>query len=564
MMDEMKEQALEHIDQLSSKDKLYIILLMGLVLRASFVFTNFDATVYQMWLQYFLKFGSLPYFDHPPVFFHIAGGLIQFFKLLQEVSPYLYWYSLIIPFIAIYQLTRDRSRYLCVLLTSLLLYVAVVGYLGNEYEIGMIASVLSGTVFIYISYLIGNIFGERTGLYASLLTAFAWWPAVYSSTLLIDMFAATVVAAAYYAYYQLLNSEEPDLKHYLWAFILLTLAFYTKYYSLLIVPAITIYAVYKIKDLQKMIKLSIPGIFASLVFLIWAFYTDFYFLSHYASTHYQFLTLPSPLSFGNFLFQSLTPLLFLLMLFGAYKLKDRTQKLLFLFIPLIVSLSFHAVQVFLLQRSHSLINLTNYMLYCFPFIAAAAAFGWENISIKDRSIVTLIFVLTLVFPMVGSSIHMGYDSGYNTPTNNLNTLSVDQIYALGVPVSQLPTLHYEYNFDRNIPIWSDYDSRKAHFRWLSPTKFKIVALEPTRYRLFLEPLGSSVNATMYKDGVEKKEVHLDSKQDMYVRVSEGITVYEFRTNRTVPFVGYKRNCNRYPSECSQRQKIDIVKKELVE
>lgn len=549
---DLQKDLIQSVHSLSTNDKLYLILLGGAVVRSALVFTNFDTGVYQLWLEYFLQSGELPYFDHPPAFFLVSAGLTELFEFLRGLNPYIYWSLFILPFIASYRYTRDKSPYLFALLMYLLLYVSVVGYMGNIYELAVIASVLSGVVFIYLTYVLGNnILNTKTGLYAALFTAFAWWPIAYSSTLLIDMFASVAIVAAYYGYYLFINKEKPEFKHYLLTTGLLTLAFYTKYYALLLVPAIAIYSLWKVRDIERLVRKSIPGVIATVLFLLWAFYTDFYFLGHYAATYYRFLTPPGALSFVNFLTQSLTPLLIIIALLGLYNLRQNKETLIYITLPIFLSLIFHMIQVFILQRSHSLINLTNYMLYTFPFIAVLAGFGWKELDIWNKDVVVFVFVATLALPLLSSTLQMEYDENYSTPTNNLNTLSADQISALELADSQTPTLHHVYGFERDIPIWGSYERRVAHFRWMSPTQFQVVALEPVYYRITLEPV-EPVNMTLYQSEKEIGEIRLtDNQQQIYVRPDQGKSVYSFESDKTVPFVSYKRNCARYPAECPE-------------
>lgn len=559
---DLQKELINSVHDLSTKDKLYLILLAGAIVRSALLFTNFDTGVYQLWLQYFLEFGSLPYFDHPPVFFLVAGGLVQIFDALKGLNPYFYWNLFVLPFAAIYYYVWDRSPYLFALLAYLLLYVSFIGYLGNIYEVAVIASVLSGVVFIYLAFVVGSAVDEKIGLYASLFTAFAWWPVAYSSTLLIDMFAAVSIVAAYHTYYVLIKTESPELKYYVLATSLLALAFYTKYYALLIIPVIALYSLWNIKDVGMIMRKSVPGVIASLLFLIWAAYTDFYFLNHYAATYYRFLTPPAASSFVNFILKALTPLLLILSLLGAYKLQENKDLLLYLSLPVVVSLGFHIVQVFLLQRSHSLINLANYMLYTFPFIAVLAGIGWKKLDIRYKDIIIFLLLATLVIPLIGSSIQMEYDDRYQTPTNNLNTLSADQVQALDLSSSQTPTLHYIYSFERDIPIWSDYETRSAHFRWVNPTKFQIVALESVDYRITLKPL-APINTTLYKDEKRIGEIHLvDGQKHIYIEPDQGTSVYRFESDRAVPFITYKRNCERHPEECSEKSKDQSSKEEV--
>jgi len=565
-LENLQKDLIQSVHNLSTKDKLYLILLGGAIVRSVLVFTNFDTGVYQVWLEYFLQSGELPYFDHPPAFFLVSAGLTELFEFLRGSNPYIYWSLFILPFIVAYRYTRDKSPYLFALLVYLLLYVSFVGYIGNLYETAVVASVFAGTVFIYLAYLLGSsVLNVKTGLYAALFTAFGWWPVVYSSTLLIDMFASVAIVAAYYVYYLFINREKPKLRHYLLTTGLLTLAFYTKYYALLIAPVIAVYSLWKIRDTESLIWKSVPGVISAFLFLLWAFYTDFYFLGHYAATYYRFLNPPGALSFVNFMVESMTPLLLIMALLGVYNLRQNKDSLIFLTLPIFLSLIFHMVQVFVLQRSHSLINLTNYMLYIFPFIAVLAGFGWRELDIWNKDIVVFVLVAMLALPLLSSAVQMEYDESYRTPTNNLNTLSADQVSSLGLTDSQTPTLHYVYSFERDIPIWGSYERREAHFRWMSPTQFQVVALEPVYYRITLASL-EPVNMTLYQGEKELGDIQLtEDEQHIYVRPDQGKSVYRFESNKAVPFVSYKRNCARHLEECPElnRSQNSSVKGEMI-
>lgn len=530
-------EAAAFVRELEAVEKLYIILLAGAIIRSPFFFVNLDSNVYHLWLEFFSASGQLPYYDHPPAFFFLSSIFTEGFSFLQGLNPYLYWYLLVPVFGGVYYVARDRSPFLFIFVSYTVLYTFLVGYLGNFHELAVLASFLSGLAFIYLSYRIGELRSESTGLYAALFTAVSWWPVVYSKVLLIDMFAATVIVAAYLQYYRFIRTESPSRWSWVTTTLLLALAFYSKYYALLLVPAIGIYAVYRIRGVRELAEKAVPGVVAVSFFGLWAVYTDFYFLSHYASTHYLFLTLPSPLAFGRFLWAVLTPLFSLLFLAGVYYLyradRDFTA---FLLLPFVLTLGFHVFQVYVSARSHSLINLSNYMLYTFPMVAVVVAEAWRRIGSDFRygDVLVLVIALSFALPLSSSSIGLEYDERYSAPPpSNLNTLTSSEFVEMGL--EDVSGFHFAYSFNRETMLWGEHDAKEAHFRWMAPDSFRVIAVEPVEYRLTFRPRRDA-EAYLLREGEAIERLSPGVAQNVTIRVAEGITGYSVSSTEETPFV----------------------------
>lgn len=557
MIRDLWEELLEHIEELSPREKLFIIILVGAVLRSPMFFVNYDASVYQMWLEYFLEFGELPYYDHPPALFMISGGLVILSNALQGLNPHLYWYLLLPVFVAIYLFTKERSPYLFALVSYLAFYTAFIIYAGRLHEVAMLVSFFSGVAFIYLSYLTGSIISEEIGLYSALFTSFAWWPIVYSDVFMTDMLASAAMIASYYTYYILIESENPEVKWYIFSAISLTFALFSKYYALIIAFSIAVYGIYRIHDLVELVKKGLPGAVSLGIFFLWVISTDLYVTDHFAVENFFFLTGPSPASFAIFFFTVLTPLIAILVALGAFKLREDRNMFLYLLFPVFLGLSFHFVQVFFFQRSHSLINLSNYMLYSFPLLAVIASVGWESIEIGHKALVISVLVFTLVIPaFMGSGLEFKYDEDYKTPDKNLNSLSSDNLESLGLEEDDIPTLHHVFNFERRLKIISEYSSRKTHVRWLSPSEIRIVSTEEDIFRTNFAAF-RPINITVYRDNKRLRNINIADREEIYFDVGKGETVYTFETDHFVPFIsGHIFSCSKNTERCDTE---DLVK-----
>lgn len=555
MIQDIKQETEQFVLDLTTKDKLYIILLAAAIVRSAFLFVNFDSTVYQMWLEFFLKTGDLPYYDHPPLFFILTGAIELVFRNLQQLNSYIYFTMFLPIFYGIYRYTKDRSVFLFALLSYLLVYISFIGYMGNIYEIGALASMLSGVGFVYITYLIGAVESARTGIYAALFTAFAWWPIVYSNTLLIDMFASLMITVSYFVYYKLINAENPSRKLYMVSGSVLTLAFYSKYYALLMCAPILIYGLYVYRnDFQEFLIRMVPAGAALGIFGIWALYTDLYLIHHYASTHYLFLNMPGGLFFASFFYKALTPLLVVLFLYGLLRtFREDIDLAIFLGIPVLLGVIFHLFQVFVLRKSHSLINLSNYMLYSFPLIAILASKAWQIVieEAGNRRLITIFLVLTLLPPILGSSIDLNYDDSYETPNYNFNTLSESEFIRTDVPDLEDYSIHYSYKFQKNVQIWSSYNRRISHFRWLNTSTANIISLEPVYYKIKVES-AEDTNLTVLNDG-KQSEMQVEKSETFYIRPETGIETYRFSTDSNVDFSAVQHNCAQNPEICDPNE-----------
>lgn len=554
MINAIQQEARHFVSTLSTKDKLYIILLVAAIARSIFVFVNFDSNVYQIWLEYFIQTGELPYFDHPPLFFVVTASLEFIFSSLQSISPYIYWYLLIPTFYGLYRYTENKSPYLFALSGYILVYIGAIGYLGNIYEIAAIASMISGILFVYFTYLIGSLKDENIGLYAALFTSLAWWPIVYSNIVLIDMFASTLMMASYYLYYCLIKADSPSRSLYLTNFVILTLALYSKYYALTVGIFVAIYAFYVHKrDIETLLTRLSPAIASALVFGLWAIYTNFSFLSHYAATHYRFLVMPGALGFPNFFYKALTPLLLVAAIYGCIKIvKQDKDYSIYLLTPIAFGVTFHLIQTFVFRRSHSLINLTNYMLYIFPLIAVIAAEGWRSIiENSNKYLLTSLLVLTLGFHISGSSIQLEYDQDYKTPNLNVNTLSNSDFERLNITKNGYNTLHYNYQFQRELAIFSNPERRAAHFRWLSPKSIKIISTEPTRYKLDI--ISAKADSVTISNKGRERQIDVSEKENIYLLANENLENYRIDSSYEVPFVAKKTNCNLNPENCEAKK-----------
>lgn len=517
-------------------EKLALIVLGGAVLRSLHTVVTYDGLVYQLWLDHVLATGSIPYPDHPPLFFAVSGFLETAFLRFRSLGATIYWWTLLIPLAGIFRLGRNRSPVYSALAAYLLLYVGVVGYLGAPYEIGSLGSFLAGLAAIPLAHRVGVLWSNRAGIYAAAFMAVFWWPLIYSGVLLIDMFAATVIAAAYYAYYLFLERPSPSRRLTVVTTLLLAAALYTKYYALLILPLIAAWGMYRSGSLPELARNAVPGIAATIAFLPWVVYAGVP-LDHYAASHYLFLRPPSPIAYGRFLAWVYGPVLLLAVVPLLRRSGDELGRAIYFAAPVPVALSFYAVNAFLLGRSHALINLSNYMLFTVPLTAGLAGVGWERLSgsLPRPGVMTLLLLAILLAPvLVAPGISLEYDERYTAPNHNANTLSPAEIAAAGV--SDPPSIHWVYSFEKRPAILGEVRSKTAHFRWLNATAFRVVALRPVTYRLDVRPTEDASPLRLTRDGEVIAEID-SSTDNITVDIPQGSHRFRLRGSDAVfPYV----------------------------
>lgn len=468
-----------------AKNTIFFILLAGFLLRSFYFYYNQDSQVYILWLKYFVDTGKLLSFDHPPLFFIVNAVIIKFLSILFSAGKLIYWSFLVFILIPLYKL-KEYNLSSKIIISLSITYLWIVGFFLSAQEIAATTSFIFGVITIYLVYKLGHLlFNEKVGLFASLIIAFSWWHIIYSKIPLIDGFATTLICWGVYEYTRFLKKKKVKKTDLLSPTISLTLAYYSKYYSLFILPAIFFF-LFSEKSKRKFIY-SLPIIFSLMLFLPWVFYSKFYLAYHYALSHYFFLEFPSIFAFLVFFVKILTLPIFLLFTFSfatfiqnKKNLKINSFLLFLVFIPMAIYWKY----AYLDGVSHALINLSNYMLFTLPFIclfiASQLVFVEKKYHIGMLSWLSVILIISLMFAPF-TNISLEYDKNYKTVRGNLDSLTPAEINKIH---TKLPTLHYVYNFKGySINQFELVPEKTIHYRWDSISRLIIYSLEERKINI---------------------------------------------------------------------------------
>jgi len=293
---------------MKKKDKnLLFILLAAFILRAFLIYTNIDAEVYHIWLSHFIKTGEFVSYDHPPVFFLLSSALIKFFEFIKSFGPKFYWVSLV--FIIFIIIDRKLNLTLKIFLILLLSYSWFIAFFFNSFCITSLISLISGLLNVYLTYKLGTfMFNERVGILSAVIMTILPINIIYSAIPLLDSLATSFILLSTLFYLKILESKHFYLRNVLISSVIFALSFYTKYYSVLILPLFFLYSLF-----EKRIESILPLVLSFLFFLPWLAMIRNY--PSYAFVHYKFITFPSSFFLINFLTNLLTPIGFILFIF---------------------------------------------------------------------------------------------------------------------------------------------------------------------------------------------------------------------------------------------------------
>lgn len=362
------------------------------------------------------------------------------------------------------------------------MYAFLAGWVGGFYGAASLSSLFSGLLSIYLLYkLAWYLYDEKTALISSGFLAVSWWHVVYSRVLLIDVFALLLILWAIYENVKYLNKDGSIWK----ATASLVLAFYSKYYALLLIPILGVYALLRLKRTDfgnpiKLTKLLTPLTISVLMFFPWLIGTDFLIFHHHAATYFLFSTFPH---ISGFLFSYvllLTPIILILTVLSYKKYREIGY---LPYLICVIPFLFYLTYAYLGKASHALVNQANYMLFTLPFLCIMASKGWElfekDLSGKKKLIFGILIVLLSLFPLSFSEIKLMYDKNYETYHGNIEMVS-PEITKKVTP--EALTTRIIYFFQRK-PFFSQTDSLPYHLRWVSPTELSILALESKKTTL---------------------------------------------------------------------------------
>jgi len=111
--------------------------------------------------------------------------------------------------------------------------------------------------------------------------------------------------------------------------------------------------------------------------------------------------------------------------------------------------------------SHTLVNLSNYMLPVLPFIYLFIANQLNFIGRKFNFELSVLLFILLLFSLIFTpmdKIFLEYDKNYKTIKGNLDSVSPEDVKKISF---EPPTLHYVYNF-----VGVDIFSTNVAWSWL--------------------------------------------------------------------------------------------------
>ncbi|MCJ7479047.1 MAG: glycosyltransferase family 39 protein [Candidatus Nanohaloarchaeota archaeon QJJ-7] len=510
------EKILEESKKRVEENSLWYILLLALFLRLPFIYVNNDGRIYGLWLSYFIDTLRIPYPDHPPLFFILSGTSTYLMEIIRSTYPL----SLIVFAAGIvilwHRIERPEIALLGTVITS---YIFVVGIGGSFYEAAALPSLLSSIGSVYIVYRLADyLYNRKIAVLSAFFLSLSWWSIVYSRVLLVDGFAAFLVLWSIYEYVRYMDGETQFYR----STLLLAAAFYTKYYTLILAPAIGLYALTRSRDWRDIGRWAVPGIIAGLLFLPWLVSTDFYLFNHFASTHYLLAELPSLAGFLHSYWRLLTPLGLGLVLVSV----TRHRKLGPLpYLVFGVPLLFYGTTTYLELASHSLINQSNYMLLALPFLIIMMAAGWigmfgEEIESGNRTLtlaVTAVGLALLLPILVQTSISLEYDENYEVYRGNLNMVNPGEVRKVS---ADAPTIHFVYSFERH-PTLSRVDAKDYHFRWMNPARARILSDRPKNVTLIfnVERLKDSSSPLVIYSGNQSFERNFTDSTEIVLPLS---------------------------------------------
>jgi 4-amino-4-deoxy-L-arabinose transferase-like glycosyltransferase len=503
--------------KLIKNNLLFLIILIGFIVRSFYFYYNDDAQVYVLWLKHFINTGELLTIDHPPLFFIISAIVVKIILTLLSFGNVVYWLMGLLSVVAVLK-TKKLNLHLKLIISLSLTYLWFVGYYLKTYEIVATISFFFGVLAIYIIYKLGEVlFDKSVGILASLLLSLSWWHIIYSKIPLIDCFATTLILWGVYEYIKFLKKVKVEEKDLLVPTLSLTLALYSKYYA----PLILLTLFYFLLTWYKRKKITIYGLpllISLIIFGFWVLFTNFYLREHYALTHYFFIEFPSKAAFLTFFAKSLTLPIFLLFLlsFTIFILnKPDLQKNSFLLLNIFIPTITYFKYTYIDGTSHTLINLSNYMLPALPFIYLFIASQLNFIGRKfnlEFNLELLILLFILFFSLIFTSldkIFLEYDKNYKTIKGNLDSVLPEDVKKISF---NLPTLHYVYNFvGVNIFHTKLVQERIIHYRWSSPTELTFYSLNQTKINLTLSAKAFCNTKLLVTNGVDGNLIPLTNE-----------------------------------------------------
>jgi hypothetical protein len=500
--------------KLIKNNLLFLIILLGFIVRSFYFYYNDDAQVYVLWLKHFINTGELLTIDHPPLFFIISAIVVKIILTLLSFGNVVYWLTGLLSVIAVLK-TKKLNIHLKLIVSLYLTYLWFVGHYLKTYEIVATISFFFGVLAIYIIYKLGEVlFDKSVGILASLLLSSSWWHIIYSKIPLIDCFSTTLILWGVYEYIKFLKKVKVKGKDLLVPTLSLTLALYSKYYVPLILLTL-FYFLFTWYQIKKIIIYGLPLLFSLIIFGFWVLFTNFYLKEHYALTHYFFLEFPSKFAFLIFFVKCLTLPVFLLFLlsFPIFILnKLDLQKNCFLLLTIFIPTITYFKYTYIDGTSHTLINLSNYMLPVLPFIYLFVASQLNFIGRKFSFELLILLFILLFFSLIfkpADKIFLEYDKNYKTIKGNLDSVSPDDVKKISF---ELPTLHYVYNFV-GVDIFHTklVQERIIHYRWSSHTELTFYSLNQTKINLTLSAKAFCNTTLLVTSGIYENLIPLTNE-----------------------------------------------------
>jgi hypothetical protein len=438
---------------------IYYILVLGLILRLLSIYGNGDSYFYFRWMKYFFSTLDIYYATHPPLFTTIGMLIFGTLTTIFMFSPIVYWSVLIILSLLIFKI-KEINLHVRFIIITVLAYVWFSAYYVGLYESLVSISIFSGVLTLYVIYRLGEeLFNKRVGLIASLLLCFSWWHIVYSDILLLDGFSTALISWAVLEYVKFVKKKISN-KNIILPTISLTLALYSKYYSLFILPVLFTFILIQKKRKKELKYYLTPLVLSILIFGIWALYTNFYFMDTYVFHHRFLLQLPGLSAYYNFWANVLTLSILILAVPSFILLlvsrTENSKKLLLYFwflIPFLIFIKY----AFIDRLSHPLVNLSNYMLFTLPAVFLIVGVSYDRIirkhlpAVFDLILVSLVLFSLFFSPLGKPEIRFEYDKNYvETPDyiSGFENLSFEDLKT----IENLPEQHEYMRVKRSFSL----------------------------------------------------------------------------------------------------------------
>jgi 4-amino-4-deoxy-L-arabinose transferase-like glycosyltransferase len=248
-----------------------------------------------------------------------------------------------------------------------------------------------------MDYMNGCIVSLIAGIFASFLTAILPWHVFFSSIILVDMLASTLILLTMLLFFYAQKRE--NLLAYILMGISLGISLLTKYYAIMVPLIIIPFLFLTNKELLWKKQLWFAFIIAGVIFAPWLFFVGLYPFQHYALT----ITLrdkvpnPNPLFVLTFLFAELTFPLFMFFIMGflmalirSYRLKGKNKEDLLLLVWIIVPALVYTYGAIVNDLLHPYWNISGYFLLAIPAIMLLASNSFFDVYVHLKTSISKI------------------------------------------------------------------------------------------------------------------------------------------------------------------------------